>query len=162
MNSSSFDESRRDLDSLVDFYHRVLKSTLNVYAPERTRQVVLCPCAPWCSTDISIQKNIRRKLERNWRHTRLPADRERYVFQNSEMITSTKHTTYSSVIQAHSGNSGFLFKTIEKLLHSNPVQRYPSWLNNCSLSQSFVEYFSDKTVKLRNDLDMVDGTLNDG
>ena len=85
MNSSSFDESRRDLDSLVDFYHRVLKSTLDGYAPERTRQSVLRPCAPWCSTDIdiSIQKNMRRKVERNWRHTRLPADRERYVFQNS-------------------------------------------------------------------------------
>ena len=78
------------------------------------------------------------------------------------MITSTKHKSYSSVIQEHSGNFGLLFKTIEKLLHSNPVQRYPSGPNNCSLSQSFVEYFSDKTVKLRNDLDMVDGTLNDG
>ena len=55
----------------------------DVYAPERTREVVLPPCAPWYSTDVSVQKNIRRKLERNWRRTRLPADRERYVFQNS-------------------------------------------------------------------------------
>ena len=89
MNSSLFDESRRDLDSLVDSYHRVLKSTLDVYAPERTRQVV--PCAPWYSTDISVQQNIRRKLERSWRRTRLPADIERYVFQNSvvnDMIAS--------------------------------------------------------------------------
>ena len=56
MNSSLFDESRRDLDSLVDSYHRVLKSTLDVYVPERTRQVVLRPCAPWYSTDISVQR----------------------------------------------------------------------------------------------------------
>ena len=47
MNSSLFDESRLDLDSLVDSYHQVLKSTLYVYAPERTRQAVLRPCAPW-------------------------------------------------------------------------------------------------------------------
>jgi len=154
MNSSLFDESRRDLDSLVDSYHRVSKSTLDVYAPERTREVVLRPCAPWYSTDISVQKNIRRKLERNWRRTRLPADRERYAFQNSvvnDVIASAKHTFYSSVIQENSGNSGLLFKTIEKLLHSNPVQRYPSGTNNCSLSESFVEYFSDKIVKIRND-----------
>lgn len=59
MNSSLFDESRLDLDSLVGSYsHRVLKSTLDVYAPERTRQVVLCPCAPWYSTEIDVQKNI--------------------------------------------------------------------------------------------------------
>ncbi|XP_020632798.1 uncharacterized protein LOC110069618 [Orbicella faveolata] len=133
--------------------------------PKRTHQVVLRPCAPWYSTDISVQKNIRRKLERNWRRTRLPADRERYVFQNSVvngMIAYAKHTFYSSVIQENSRNSGLLFKTIEKLLHSNPVQRYPSGPNNCSLSQSFVEYFSDKIVKIRNDLDKVDRTLNDG
>jgi len=96
-NSSLFNESRRDLDSLVDSYHRVLKSTLDDYAPERNRQVVLRPCAPWYSTDISVQKNIRRKLQRNWRRTRLPADRERYVFQNSvvnDMIASAKHTFF--------------------------------------------------------------------
>lgn len=87
------------------------------------------------------------------------------MFQNSvvnDMIASAKHTYHSSVIQENSGNSGLLFKTIEKLLYSNPVQRYPSRPNNCSLSGSFVEYFSDKIVKIRNDLDKVDGTLNDG
>ena len=65
------------------------------------------------------------------------------------------------VIQENSGNSGLLFKTIEKLLHSNPVQRYPSGPNDCSLSESFVEYFSDKIVKIRKDIDM-GGSLNDG
>ena len=139
-----------------------MKSTLDVHVPERTRQVVLRPCAPWYSTEIDVQKNIRRKLERKWRRTRLPADRERYVSQNNvvnDIIASAKHTFYSSVLQE---NSGLLFKTIEKLLQSNPVQRYPSGPNNCSLSESFIEYFGDKIVKIRKDLDEVDGTLNDG
>ena len=87
------------------------------------------------------------------------------MFQNSivnDKIASAKHAFYSPVIQENSGNSGLLFKTIEKLLHLNPVQRYPSGPNNCSLSESFVEYFSDKIVKIRKDLDKVDGSLNDG
>ena len=165
MSSSLFDESRLELDSLVDSYHRFLKSTLDVYAPERTNQVVQRPCAPWYSTEIDVQKNIGRKLERNWLRTRLSADRERYVFLNSVvnyMIASAKHTFNSSVILENSGNSGLLFKTVEKLLPSNPVQRYPSGPNNCSLSESFVECFSDKIVKIRKDLDKVDGYLNDG
>ena len=126
MSSSLFDESRHELDSLVDSYHRILQSTLDVYAPERTRQEVQRPCAPRYSTEIDVQKNIRRKLERNWRRTRLPADRERYVFQNSvlnDKITSAKHAFYLSDIQENSANSGLLFKTIEKLLHFNPVQQ---------------------------------------
>ena len=69
MSSSLFDESRLELDSLVDSYHRVLKSTLDVYAPEKICQVVQCPCAPWYSTEIDVQRNIRSKLERNWRRT---------------------------------------------------------------------------------------------
>lgn len=164
MNSSLFDESRLDLDSLVDSYHWLLKSTLDAYALERTRQAVLGPCAPWYSSEIDVQKNIRRKLERSWRRTRLPVDRERYVFRSilfNDMIASAKHTFYSSLIQENSGNSGLLFKTIEKLLHSNPVQRYLSGPNNCSPSESFVEYFSDRIIKIRKDLDKVDGTLND-
>ena len=87
------------------------------------------------------------------------------MFQNcvvNDMIASAKHTFYSSVIQENSGTSGLLFKTIEKLLLSNPVQRYPSGPNNCSLSESFVEYFNDKIAKIRKDLVKVDGSLNDG
>ena len=34
MSSSLFDESQLELDSLVDSYHRFLKSTLDVYAPK--------------------------------------------------------------------------------------------------------------------------------
>ena len=86
------------------------------------------------------------------------------MFQNSvvnDMIASAKHTFYSSAIQEKSGNSGLLFKTIEKLLHSNTVQRYPSGPNNCSLFESFLEYFSDKIVQIRKDLNKVDGFLND-
>ena len=67
-----------------------------------------------------------------------------------------------SVIQENSGNSGRLFKIVEKLLHSNPAQRYPSGPDNRSLSESFVEYFSDKIDKIRKDLDRVDGSLNHG
>ena len=118
MNSSLFDESRLDLDSLVDSYHRVLKSTFDVYAPERTRQVVLRPCALWYSTEIDVQKNIRRKLARKWPRTSLPEDRERYVFQNSvvnDIIASAKHTFYSSVIHENSGNSGLLFIKDERV-----------------------------------------------
>ena len=61
-NSPLFDEACTNLDSLVD--SSVLKCTLDAYAPEKTRLVVHSPCAPWYSDDISVQKNIRRKLER--------------------------------------------------------------------------------------------------
>ena len=66
-NSPLVDEFRTNLDSLVDSYHSVLKFTLDAYAPKKTRLVVHRLCEPWYSDDISVQKNIRRKLERKWR-----------------------------------------------------------------------------------------------
>ena len=152
-NSLLFDEAYTDLDSLVDLNHSVLKSTLNAYAPEKKHLVVHRPCAPWYSDDISVQKNIKRKPERKWRSSKLPADSERCVFQNgvvNNMIASAKQDYYSCKIQENSGNTGILLKTVEKLLNSNPAQRYPSGTDN--LSESFVDFFTNKIVRIRNDL----------
>ena len=61
-SSLLFDERCSDLDSLVDSYHSVLKSTLDAYAPEKTRVVVFRPFAPWYCNDIGIQKEARTQM----------------------------------------------------------------------------------------------------
>ena len=157
--SPLFDE---DLDSMVDLNHSVLKFTLNAYAPEKKHLVVHRPCAPWYSDDFSVQKNIKRKLERKWRSSKLPVDRERYVFQNSvvnNMIVSAKQDYYSTKIQENSGNTGILFKTVEKLLNSNLAQRFRSGTDN--FSESFVDFFANKIVSIRNYVDTFSRIPND-
>ena len=42
-------------------------------------------------------------------------------------------------------------KTLEKLLNSNPAQLYPSGTDN--LPESFADFFTNKIVRIRNDLD---------
>ena len=147
---------------MVDLNHSVLKFTLNAYAPEKKHLVVHRPCAPWYSDDFSEQKNIKRKLERKWRSSKLPADRERYVFQNSvvnNMIVSAKQDYYSTKIHENSGNTGILFKTVEKLLNSNLAQRFRSGTDN--LSESFVDFFANKIVRIPNNLDTFSRIPND-
>ena len=78
----------------------------------------------------------------------MPPRNIHFIHQSSRKTLGTLH--------------GRLFKIVEKLLHSNPAQRYPSGPDNRSLSESFVEYFSDKIDKIRKDLDRVDGSLNHG
>ena len=131
-----------------------MKATLNANAPENMHVIVLRPCAPWYSNNIGVQKNIRWKFERKWQSTRLPANRECYVIQNSvvNMIASAKHDYYSSKIQENSGNALILFKTVEKFLNSNLTQHYP--IGHDNLSESFVEFFTNKIVRIHNDLDM--------
>ena len=75
------------------------------------------------------------------------------------MIASAKQNYYSSKIQENSRNTGILFRTVEKLLNSNPAQRYPSGTDN--LSESFVDFFTNKIVRIRNDLDTFSRISND-
>ena len=71
------------LDILVYQYENLLRSLLDRHAPIKRRVVTVRPSAPWYSTEISQNKHIRRKLERKWRSTLLPSDRELYVHQCS-------------------------------------------------------------------------------
>ena len=147
---------------MVDLNHSVLKSTPNAYAPEKKHLVVHRPCAPWYSDDFSVQKNIRRKLERKWRSSKLPADSERYVFQNcvvNNMNVSAKQDYYSTKIQENSGNTRILFKTVEKLGKLQPRPTFLIW--HCNLSESFVDFFINKIVRIRNDLDTFSRIPND-
>ena len=70
-----------ELNGLVDQYDNVLRSLLDLYAPLKRRTVTLRPSAPWYKPEVVVQKNIRRRLERKWRSTRLLCDREQYVHQ---------------------------------------------------------------------------------
>ena len=84
-----------ELNALVDQYDNVLRSLLDLYAPLKQQTVTLRPSAPWYEPKVVVQKNIRRRLERKWRSTRLLCDREQYVHQCyvvNNLIESLKST----------------------------------------------------------------------
>ena len=110
-------------------YDNVLRSLLDRHAPIKQRVVTVRPSAPWYSSEIAQNQRIRRKLERKWRSTLLPSDRELYVHQCSvvnNLIDSAKSTYYTTVITDFSGDQKMLFKTVNKLLQKQKVQQYPS------------------------------------
>ena len=101
-----------ELNALVDQYDNVLRSLLDLYAPLKRRTVTLRPRDPWYKPEVVVQKNIRRRLERKWRSTRLLCDREQYVHQCyvvNNLIESLKSTYYTDIINEHSSNQRILF-----------------------------------------------------
>ena len=100
------------LNALVDQYDNVLRSLLDLYAPLKRRTVTLRPRDPWYKPEVVVQKNIRRRLERKWRSTRLLCDREQYVHQCyvvNNLIESLKSTYYTDIINEHSSDQRILF-----------------------------------------------------
>ena len=104
---------------MVYQYDNVLRSLLDRHAPIKQRVVTVRSSAPWYSTEISQNKRIRRKIERKWRSTLLPSERDLYVHQCSvvnNLIDSAKSSYYTTVISDFSGDQRMLSKTANKLL----------------------------------------------
>ena len=57
----------------------------------------------------------------------------------TELIESTKHSYYTSIIDQHQSDQKVLFSTFAKVLHVNSEKHYPE----CSSSNQFANFFAD-------------------
>ena len=137
---------------MVYQYDNVLRSLLDRHAPIKQRGVTVRPSAPWYSTEIAQNKRIRRKLERKWRSTLLPSDREIYVHQCSvvnNLTDSAKSSYHTTVISDFLGDQRMLFKTVNKLLPKQKVQQHPSCFpDSTSLADASNNFFISKIDKI--------------
>ena len=134
----------------MDQYDNVLRSVLDLYTPLKWRTVTLRPRAPWYKPEVAVQKIIRRRLEREWRSTRLLCDREQYVHQCyvvNNLIGSLKSTYYTDIINEHSSDQRILFKTVGKLLQKSTSKRYPRSSDDTAPANSFADFFTSKIDK---------------
>ena len=153
--SSLIQEQPTDLVSLVEQYDSVLRSLMDKHAPQKQRWITLRPAAPWYMPEVTEQKNIRRRLERRWRSSRLQSDRHRYVVQCgvvTRLIESLKSAHYTSIINEHSSDQKVLFNTVNKLLQKSSIKRYPASHDDSTLANSFADFFTSKIEKIHQSL----------
>ena len=104
---------------MVDRYDNVLRNTMDILAPVKSRTIVLRPNAPWYNEDIGSEKRTKRSLERRGRSSRLESDRLSYIEQCSivnTMLYKAKEFYYSSVTRNNAHDTRLLFRSIDKLL----------------------------------------------
>ena len=77
------------LELLFDGHDNVLRDTMDILNPVKSRTIVLRPNAPWYNEDIGNEKRKRSWLERRWRSNRLESDRLSYIEQCSEAYSGT-------------------------------------------------------------------------
>ena len=144
-----------DLVSLVNEYD-CLHTILDNHAPIKSREITLRPKAPWYTNEIDDKKRIRRQLERKWHKTRMNADWNRYkqqCYAVNKLIDSSKSAYYTDLINNGSSEQKTLFRTVSNLLHTNTIIRYPSSPDPMSLANSFSDFFTQKIVKIRGDIE---------
>ena len=141
---------------MVDRYDNVLRDTMDILAPVKSRTIVLRPNSPWYNEDIGNEKRKRRRLgPGRWRSSRLESDRLSYIEQCSvvnTMLCKAKEFYYTSVIQDNAHDTRLLFRSINKLMQRQTEKHYPSADNDQQLAIAFADFFTAKIESIREEL----------
>ena len=92
---------------MADIYNSELSRIVDHHAPLITRNITICPAAPWYNEEIRSENRIRRKLERFWRTTKQPMDcltYRRQCHRVVELLTESRTRYYSQIIHDNEGD----------------------------------------------------------
>ena len=144
------------LELMGDRYDNVLRNTMDILAPVKSRTIVLPPNSPWYNENIGNEKRKRRRLEPGrWRSSRLESDRLSYLEQCrvvNAMLYKAKEFYYSSVIQDNAHDTRLLFRSIDKLRQRQTEKHYPSADNDQQLAIASADFFTTKIERIREEL----------
>ncbi len=147
-----------NLHALVTMYDHVLRELLDKHAPIKELEVTERPSAPYYTDAIRDEKRKKRKLERQWRRTKLTVHKEIFLEQCkhvTSMLTDSKQAYYENTIQENSKDQKALFKVVDKLLHKNEEPKLPTHTSLHELCESFADFFVNKITKIRLDLSSI-------
>ncbi len=147
-----------DVYNAVDSYNTTLSKLIDQHAPMKERTVTIRPSAPWYTDEIKIAKQLRRKLERKWRLSKLVIDRELYMNQCKRVTTKideARRKHYNGEILSNSKDQKALFCIVDKLLHQKSEPLLPSHDCPQELANRFADYFSNKILKIRSELESI-------
>src|SRR6266516_4488461 len=143
------------LQSYIHLFDSTLTTILDKHAPFKT---ITCPSRtnkPFITPEIRAQKSIRSKLETAFRRFRTPESLIKFKTQSkhiAKLISSAKREYYQSLIFQCSKQPKKLWSTLQSLLSRNSSKVLPSSLSASTLSTAFLNFFSEKIIKLSTDL----------
>jgi hypothetical protein len=132
-------------------YDASLRSLIDQHAPERVVQITVRPDVPWFNYEIRACRRELRRLERQWKQTRLSVHLQMLHAQRNQLtrvrrqakITyfSDKISSATSPKELASITSGLLQKKKDSLL--------PSTNNDVQLAETFANFFDNKITNIR-------------
>jgi exonuclease III len=161
LKSDLYTAPAKDIDEKVKQYSDVLKSLLDLHAPEKSKKVAIRERRPWMTEKIANAKKRRRRFERKWRKSKLTVHREIYEQERDavkEMIQSEKSHYYNEKVEECEGDQKKLFSIVDKLLNKNQPSAMPQHDSVESLVNSFSDFFQGKIETIRSTLSDLEAT----
>lgn len=110
-------------DEMLVRFNGVCRTTLDAIAPLKTRLKPAVKMSPWINDNIRSLKRDCRKIERQWKSTKLQV----YYLQMKESLSSynlaikdARAKYFSNLITVNQHNPRFLFNTIDRLVNPAP------------------------------------------
>ncbi|XP_062616025.1 uncharacterized protein LOC134277724 [Saccostrea cucullata] len=163
----NIDKFRNDLDfsnvtykeasveKLIIHYNRVLTATIDVHAPQKSKEIVIRPNTPWFTDDLYSAKRDRRRAERTMRRTNLAVHNDIFnqkCMQVTKLIQHCKSQFYINKIQEIGSDSKQLFKLTNNLMGNTNLSVLPEHDSEIDLASKFGEFFIGKIQKIRENL----------
>jgi hypothetical protein len=156
-NSTFVKCPNQSLEGLFEQYNVDLASNLNKHAPIRKCKVIVRPNAPWYTDELRGEKRKRRKLERKMRKNKKSlSHKEKYIDQckkYNELLIETRRVYYNDIFKEKEADQKKVFETANKLLHKKNELILPSHTSLEELSNRFADFFEEKIMKIRDNLD---------
>ena len=139
-------------------YNTALSAMLDKHAPLRTRTRVSRPVVAWYSDTIDKAKRSRRKAERKWRRTKLPADFADYKKKRNyvtNLMNKSRQYFYSKFIEENSTDQRKLFVAPKKLLGTHDLLGCLDHLDSTVLATDIGKFLVCKIEHIRRDINAV-------
>ena len=145
-----------DLDDLITSYNRELGRLLDEHAPEQSRIISERKPNFLTTDDIREEKQIRRRLEKKAKRTKLEVDKQAFKDQKNKvnkLLDAKKQENLSKLIDSNKDNARDLFRVINSTLHRKQESPLPPHSSEEDLANEFGEFFNGKISKIRDNLD---------
>lgn len=148
---NNFLGSCTSVTTLVESYHKTLKSLTEKYVPLVTASSFCPRYVPWFNSELKDAIRERRRKERLWRRSRDERHRAEFVRQRNivkNLTLSLKRSFYSRFLHENSKSPRKLWNFVSTLLSKKESFKTPTFRNDVNGASEFAEYFSQKIVNV--------------
>uniref|UniRef100_A0A667Z0D5 Reverse transcriptase domain-containing protein n=1 Tax=Myripristis murdjan TaxID=586833 RepID=A0A667Z0D5_9TELE len=135
------------VENLTSSLNVALSSLLDTVAPLSTRPSRLKRSTPWFNEEIRALKQACRRLERQWRKSKLVVFYLSWhdsLLKYKRALAVAKAAYFSRLIATNKHNPRFLFETVAKL-----TKKQPSATSISLTADDFLDFFGNKVEEIR-------------
>ena len=132
-----------------------MKGLADSHAPEREHIITVRPHLPWYTPDIDDAKKHRRKLEKQWKQSKLQVHYDMLKTQRNQvtlLISQSKREYLTNAI-TNANDQKELFRIAKAFMFKHKVRKLPSSSSDLDLANRFSRYFDDKVANIRDNIE---------